>query len=98
MSRSITEAGFDNFKGQVQEVLTFLQDNYEKLQRVREVPGVEYANLDFGIEHKMANWTSTLHLPPELLKLVGELELSIDMSLYNDMFFRSKKKRRRRKY
>ena len=74
-------AYFDNFKKQVEETIIYLQDNYEKLKVIAQTPHVQYANLNFGVYYEdkfMQNHLFT----PELLKLCGELGLSIELSIY----------------
>lgn len=42
---------------------------------------VQYFNLDFGVRYA-GKFRQGLYLPPELVRLAGELGMSIEVSLY----------------
>lgn len=82
-----SSAEFENFNQQVTETIDFLQTNYEKLARLNEVTGIEFAVLSFGVAGKSDMAVQNFFLGPEVIQLAGQLNLSIEMSVYLDSFF-----------
>jgi hypothetical protein len=69
----------------VANVLKFLQAHRSGLAKLKRAPGVEDIMLDFAFN----SWVQTKHvamqgeyLPPELLRLAGELNIGIGLSIY----------------
>lgn len=75
------EAGFDEFKKQEQETIQYLKNNYENLKVIAQTANVQYANLDFGVNYQ-DKFSQCHYFTPELIKLCGELGLSIEISIY----------------
>lgn len=72
-------------QSQVRDAIAFLRMNRDEIQRAVEFAGVDDARLDFGVFCRMSN-DMVAHFdyfPPELLRLAGELELGIEISLYS---------------
>lgn len=81
----ISKAGFDNLKKQIKDTIKFLEKNQEKLRHIALTKEVQYATLDFGIDLRIDRkkvLTQTELLPAALLKLAGNLGLSIELSFY----------------
>ncbi|RYD55293.1 MAG: hypothetical protein EOP56_16315 [Sphingobacteriales bacterium] len=87
VSLTASDADFDDFKLQVEEVINYLKNNYKQLQLAKGIAGLEYATLDFGVKFYCDKFTKRFWLPPELIVLAGELNISIELSIYNDDFF-----------
>lgn len=83
LSTSASEADFNEFKQQVKDVISFIRNNKEMLEQIKETNGAEYAGFDFGIDHDCGNFCQSLYLPSELIKLAGELGLYIEISVYD---------------
>lgn len=81
MSTSVSDAGFDAFEQQVKDVIAYLQQHYDILKLVSGVKEVQYFNLDFGVRYA-GKFRQGLYLPSELVRLAGELGMSIEVSLY----------------
>lgn len=81
LSTKVSHAGFDDFNQQVKDAIEYLRVNYDKLKMIADTPGVDYANLDFGVDYKY-NFVQSHYFPPELVKLAGELGISFEISLY----------------
>ncbi len=81
MSTTVSEAGFDEFEQQVQDVIAYLRQHYDILKQVKEVTAVQYFNLDFGINYKN-KFRQGLYFPKELIRLAGELGMCIEASVY----------------
>jgi hypothetical protein len=77
----VSKAEFDNFSQQVEDAIAFLQANDDGVRRLCEWPGVEDAEIDFGISRRSVAVQSDC-LPTELLRLAGNLGLDIVMSQY----------------
>ena len=85
MSIETSKAEFDNFKKQIDDTITFLKRNKEKLGHVALTKGIESAVLNFGIDlriDKKKVLTQSDTFPSELLKLAGDLGLDIELSIY----------------
>ena len=84
-----SEAGFEEFDKQVSETINYLEKNKFALNHINSFEGIEYATIDFGIDSLIDNkekLTHSLLLPKKLLKLCGELGLSIELSIYSKEF------------
>lgn len=65
----------------VEDAIQFLQKNRDLLAKLADWPGVTDRRLDIACYCK--GWfLQSEYLPPELLKLAGELNIGIEMSLY----------------
>lgn len=81
MSTCVSDAGFEAFEQQVKDVIAYLQQHYDILKLVSGVKEVQYFNLDFGVRYA-GKFRQGLYLEPELVRLAGELGMSIEVSLY----------------
>ncbi len=77
----VSGAGFDHFDQQVADAIEFLHKETDQLERLRDFPGVENAELDFGIERRDAAVQCDC-FPPALTRLAGSLGLGIMLSQY----------------
>jgi hypothetical protein len=79
-----SEADFNNLSGQIKDTETFLKTNKLKLSCITTTPGIDFANINFGVdsilddEHLMQSFL----FPPLLLSLCGELKLSLELTSY----------------
>ena len=70
---------------EVADAIAFLREHYDDLARLGGVPGVESKILDFGDYQRIDGEEVVVqcdYLPPELLRLAGELGIGIELSLY----------------
>jgi hypothetical protein len=70
---------------EIGDAIAFLRRHYDDLARLADVPGVESMYLDFGYYQRLDGETVMAqcdYLPPELLRLAGELGIGIELSLY----------------
>jgi hypothetical protein len=82
----LSDADFNDFETQRKDVIKFLNENFKKFKsiysfglNIKEIP-----TIGFGIENQMADfWCQTEYLQPKLLKLAGELNFGIEISLYH---------------
>ncbi len=77
----VSQADWDDLNGQVADAIRFLKANRAELRKLMDFPGIEGRTLDFPI------WQRDImlqrdYLPPELLRLAGELEIGIVISRY----------------
>lgn len=70
---------------EVADALTFLTTYYPDLARLRDHPAVEDMRIDFGYHLRLDGERVVVQcdfLPPELLRLAGELSIGFELSLY----------------
>ncbi|NIG56492.1 hypothetical protein [Chitinophaga sp. Cy-1792] len=82
----VSEAGFMELTEQISDAITFLEKNQEALSRLKLFE-INHAFLDFGTSTKIDNTTvlyETFTFPVPLLKLAGNLELELHLSVYSD--------------
>lgn len=77
----VSDAGFDDVQGQIEEAIAFLETSGEQLYEICKSFGIERARLDFGLEQK-DTWTQGCTLPADLLYLAGSYNIDIELSLY----------------
>lgn len=77
----VSSADFDDLAGQVADALALLRANEASLRVAVVFPGVEWAHLDFAVDHAHVAIDSK-YLKPELLVLAGDLGLGIELSIY----------------
>lgn len=82
-SFEVSSADFNEFDKQVTDAIKYLNQNREKLKMINLTNGIEYALLDFGVDYDENNFVQSHFLPNELLKIVSELGISIELSIYN---------------
>ena len=92
---SITE--LDNFEKQKADTISFLTMHFDKLKKVRSF-GLEPDDIpviDFAIESDSATYpVQNNYLPPELLKLTGDLSFGIKISHYDKSYFNESQKKK----
>ena len=74
--------GFGKLEKHTKAATKHLLQHREEIVRLVQFPGVTAAYLDFGYDRRVGVVVQSDHLPKELIKLAGELGLSIEMSLY----------------
>lgn len=78
----------DDLAGQARDAISFLRQHYTALAQLASVPAIEAKYLDFGYACRLDGERCCVqydHLPAELLRLCGELGISIELSLYPAM-------------
>lgn len=83
LSVRVTKSSFDDFEGQVKEVMTYLTENKEKLKHIRLDPTIEYATFDFGVDYYPEKFVQSFYFPPELISLARDLAIGFEISAYN---------------
>lgn len=77
----VSDKDFADLDGQITDAMAFLRSNLAELQRLAVFPGVDGVLIDFAVEAK-DTFTQSYIFPAELLKLAGDLGISIEVSLY----------------
>lgn len=89
-SFDLSIAELDNFEKQKADTISFLTKHFDKLMKVRSF-GLEPDDnpvIDFAIESDSAIYpVQNDYLPPELLKLAGDLSFGIKISHYDKSYF-----------
>jgi hypothetical protein len=77
----VSEASGGELALQVEDAIAFLEQNRDEIKRLRSYVASEEIVLDFGIwrEEVIGQYN---YLPPKLLRLAGELEMGIELSIY----------------
>jgi hypothetical protein len=76
----VSDADFTSLDTQIRDAIEFLRRNNGGLASLRDAE----ACLDFGVERRDVA-VQTVRFPAELLRLVGTLEMTIEVSLYPEM-------------
>ena len=81
VSVDVSDADFSDLPRQVADAIAFLERHAEEVRRLVAFPGVESAELDFGVAWRdvAAQFDS---LPPPLVSLAGALGLGLTISHY----------------
>jgi hypothetical protein len=91
--RTISSIGVDTSKGdfkdlagQIEDTISYLKNHKKQLGIIKKIAGISFANLNFGLildvkmfsekQNKSFSW------PGELLKLAGDLGISMELTLY----------------
>ena len=77
----VSAAGFDEFAKQQQDATSFLSANRSSLQQLFSSSGVEYAQLDFGIDWS-TSWVHSDVLSPAFLRAAADVGVSVEISHY----------------
>jgi hypothetical protein len=80
---NVSDKGFDDLKGQVEDAIAFLSRHRDELLELSRDHQVDDIRLDFPYScrlHRVA--AQCEYLPPALLRAAGELGIGIEMSLY----------------
>lgn len=88
ISFDVSQKGWDNFKGQVSDTITFLEYHFKELEEIISNFKAD-AFLDFPIYSRLNEEivNQNDHLPKELIALAGKLNLGIEMAIYEDGLF-----------
>jgi len=81
MHISASEADFSDVGAQISDAIAFLERNNAALRQLVAFPGIEMMALDFGIEERDVP-AQTERFPPKLLKILGDLGISLKFTLY----------------
>ena len=76
-----SDADMSELEKQIDETLQFIRKNHDELRKAIQMPGVEFAVLDFGCEIHPPGWSS-FTFPPEILSLAGSIGASLCVSVY----------------
>jgi hypothetical protein len=85
VSVATSNADFSDFPKQLEDTIRYLRRNKDKLRHITSTKGIQYANLDFGIDLRIINgngMTQSDYFPHRLVKLAAELGLGIEVSIY----------------
>lgn len=80
-----SNAEFDKLQAQINDTIKYLKRNFDKLKLVSTVKNIDYFVLNFGIDltiNKKNILTQNEMLPSKLLKLCGDLNIDIELSIY----------------
>ena len=89
----VSDADFEELERQLSDAMSFLQAHAPALKKMREVPGVERAGLDFGIA-KRDVIVQIDTFPADFLALLAEINCGLVLT----QFPVSKRSKNRRRY
>ena len=81
ISFCISEADFEDFETQKADAVAFLAQHRAALAKLRELPGLQHASIDFGIAMRNVVAQSD-GFEPELIQLLAPLRLELVLSQY----------------
>jgi len=79
----VAASGDDGLESQVSGAEAFLQQNQAEISRLMSFPGVDAAYLDFGVYREESSAAQFFRFPPDLLRLVGALNVHLELSVYD---------------
>ena len=84
-SIKISDADFENFNKQIEEVQVFLNTYRDHLKCIADTDGVEYANIHFGANSTtlFEKKVQSFYFPISLITICAELKISIETTVYN---------------
>lgn len=82
MNITVSNADLGEFDQQVKNAIGFLRDHESELTRLVGFPGVDAVGLDFGTAWGDDSAMQTRHLPLELIRLVAQVGLDMEISIY----------------
>jgi hypothetical protein len=77
-----SEADFEQFKTQVDDVSEFLRAHMAEISRLASFGGVDHATLDFAVSLYKDSITKFCYLPPELVRSAASAGLGLEVSYY----------------
>jgi hypothetical protein len=86
----ITDKDFQDFNGQITDTIVFLSKNLLPLKDLRNKVSPLYWEIDYGYNTKVATGelaVEGLHFPIELLRLCVDLQIELQISLYDGKLF-----------
>ena len=89
ISFDVSEKEWDDFNGQVSDAISFLEKHYTQIKELFVTHLITDAYLDFPLwsrlDESIVNQND--HIPRELIKLAGELNIGIEMAIYSQNAF-----------
>ncbi len=81
-----SEAGFDDIKSQINDTISFLNKYQDNLRHISDIPEIEYATIDFGVDSVIdeEHLTQSFYFPISLIKICAELGIGIELSIYKE--------------
>ena len=77
----VSEADFGDFTTQKEDVIAFLSRHTEALAKMRELPGVEHAVIDFAIDMRNVIYQFD-RFEAKLIAAIAPLRLDLELSQY----------------
>ena len=87
-SEYVSRAGWYDLSAAIKDVLKFLRAHNKELGKLKRTRGVDDIMLDFGFDSRVGTEGIAVqgeYLPVELLRLAGQLNIGIGLSLYPPM-------------
>lgn len=83
-SVDISDEDWNDISNQIVDAENFLNENFNELNRLSETPNVEDIRFDFPYSLRLNEniFTQSEYIPPSFLKIIGRLNIGIEMSLY----------------
>lgn len=83
-SSIVSEKEWDDFEGQINDALAYLKKHYSDLKRLIQTHTIDDIRFDLPYWSRLESGVIVQcdFLPPEFLKLAGELGIGIELSLY----------------
>jgi hypothetical protein len=81
----VSEREMTDFDGQARDAVRFLAKNQRAMRLLKAFSGVTIVRLDFGVAIEERRFDTPYTLPERLVRLAGNLGLSLTITVYDDM-------------
>ena len=78
---SVSDADFDDLAGQIADTVLFLGTHTDAIRALRDFPGVEGVEVDFGIRRRDV-YVQSDTFPAELVEIAGTLRIAVTLTQY----------------
>lgn len=79
---TVSDASFNDFDGQVADVMKYFRANQDKLSHILNDSSIEKAYIDFGLNYNYNLMCNSITFPRELLEIVSKVGVTIAVSYY----------------
>ena len=77
-----SDADFDDFSKQIQDATEFLEIHTPSILKMISFPGVQNADLDFGVSTYEGYFSHSSYFPPNFIKLAAKTGIGVEISHY----------------
>ena len=83
-SLDISKADWNNLENQILDAENFLKENFIELEHLCKLPYIDDIRFDFPYSLRINEtyFSQSEYFPPSFLKIIGKLNIGIEMSLY----------------
>lgn len=83
LSVCVSNADFDNFQQQLEDVKAYLIENLEELKLIKQTETIQYAIFGFGVDYDLKAFSKDYYIPADIVALAAEAGIGFEVSVYN---------------